>query len=108
MSKKKALGRGLSALLSDSSTDDRLEVDALPRADLSMPASHVSASGMTEIPLEEIEVNPFQPRSHFDQESLLELAESIHVHGIIQTNHGSKTFSASISVNLWGKKISSF
>ena len=39
---------------------------------------------MTEIPIEEIEVNPFQPRSHFDQESLLELAESIHVHGIIQ------------------------
>ena len=41
-------------------------------------------SGMTEIPLEEIEVNPFQPRSHFDQEALLELAESIQVHGIIQ------------------------
>ena len=33
MSKKKALGRGLSALLSDSPTDDRLEVDALPRED---------------------------------------------------------------------------
>jgi len=84
MSKKKALGRGLSALLSDSPTDDRLEVDALPQGGSSMPASHVSASGMTEIPLEEIEVNPFQPRSHFDQEALLELAESIHVHGIIQ------------------------
>ena len=84
MSKKKALGRGLSALLSDSSTDDRLEVDALPQGGSSMPVSHGSASGMTEIPLEEIEVNPFQPRSHFDQESLLELAESIHVHGIIQ------------------------
>ena len=84
MSKKKALGRGLSALLSDSSTDDRLEVDALPQGGSSMSPSHVSASGMTEIPLDEIEVNPFQPRSHFDQESLLELAESIHVHGIIQ------------------------
>ena len=34
--------------------------------------------------MDEIEVNPFQPRSHFDQESLKELAESIHVHGIIQ------------------------
>ena len=83
MSKKKALGRGLSALLSDSPTDDRLEVDALPQGG-SVTGSHVSASGMTEIPLEEIEVNPFQPRSHFDQESLLELAESINVHGIIQ------------------------
>ena len=59
MSKKKALGRGLSALLSDSPTDDRLEVDALPQGGSSMSPSHVSASGMTEIPLEEIEVNPF-------------------------------------------------
>ena len=34
--------------------------------------------------MEEIEVNPFQPRSHFDQEAIQELAESIQVHGIIQ------------------------
>ena len=39
---------------------------------------------MTEISLEEIEVNPFQPREHFDQEAIAELAESIKVHGIIQ------------------------
>lgn len=88
MSKKKALGRGLSALLSDSSTDDRLEVDAIPTniSSTTHPASSTSptASGMTEIPMEEIEVNPFQPRSHFDQEALEELAESIRVHGIIQ------------------------
>jgi ParB family chromosome partitioning protein len=87
MSKKKALGRGLSALLSDSSTDDRLEVDALPQGPApSAPTSTppVSASGMTEIPIDEIETNPFQPRSHFDQESLQELADSIRVHGIIQ------------------------
>jgi ParB family transcriptional regulator, chromosome partitioning protein len=84
MSKKKALGRGLSALLSDSPGDDRLEVDSLPIGGSSMPATHTTVSGMTEIPLEEIEVNPFQPRSHFDQASLQELAESIHVHGIIQ------------------------
>lgn len=84
MSKKKALGRGLSALLSDSSSDDRLEVDALPSGPPAVAAAHTSISGMTEIPLDAIEVNPFQPRSHFDQESLQELAESIHVHGIIQ------------------------
>jgi ParB family transcriptional regulator, chromosome partitioning protein len=79
MSKKKALGRGLSALLSDSD-DDKLEVD-IP---VSSPTSSRPAGGIAEIPIEEIEVNPFQPRSHFDQESLLELAESIRVHGIIQ------------------------
>jgi ParB family chromosome partitioning protein len=86
MSKKKALGRGLSALLSDSSADDRLEVDSLP-AGTSTPAPaavHTPVNGMTEIPMDEIEVNPFQPRSHFDQDALLELAESIRVHGIIQ------------------------
>jgi ParB family transcriptional regulator, chromosome partitioning protein len=79
MSKKKALGRGLSALLSDSD-DDKLEVD-IPVS--SAPTSRPTG-GIAEIPIEEIEVNPFQPRSHFDQEALLELAESIRVHGIIQ------------------------
>ncbi len=85
MSKKKALGRGLSALLSDSPTDEKLEVDNFPVSPSSPETVQaVPTSGMTEIPLEEIEVNPFQPRSHFDQEALLELAESIQVHGIIQ------------------------
>jgi len=82
MSKKKALGRGLSALLSDSPTDDKLDTDitaAVPATGTAAPAN-----GMTEIPIEHIEVNPFQPRTHFDQEALRELAESIKVHGIIQ------------------------
>jgi ParB family transcriptional regulator, chromosome partitioning protein len=83
MSKKKALGRGLSALLSDSPTDEKLEVDNFPISSPST-ASTSPVSGMTEIPLEEIEVNPFQPRSHFDQDAIMELAESIQVHGIIQ------------------------
>ena len=82
MSKKKALGRGLSALLSDSPTDEKLEVDNFPIS--SSQTATQPVSGMTEIPLEEIEVNPFQPRSHFDQDALQELAESIQVHGIIQ------------------------
>jgi ParB family chromosome partitioning protein len=86
MSKKKALGRGLSALLSDNSSDDKLEVD-IPVGVIHQAENTTTtppASGMTEIPIEEIEVNPFQPRTHFDQEALLELAESITVHGIIQ------------------------
>ena len=83
MSKKKALGRGLSALLSDSPTDERLESDNFPISNSSTSTSS-PGSGMTEIPLEEIEVNPFQPRSHFDQDAIVELAESIRVHGIIQ------------------------
>jgi ParB family transcriptional regulator, chromosome partitioning protein len=78
MSKKKALGRGLSALLSDNASDERLEVD------IPAPAPQRPANGIAEIAIGEIEVNPFQPRSHFDQEALRELAESIKVHGIIQ------------------------
>ena len=74
MSKKIALGRGLKSLLSDTPESDRL--------DETTPAS--SSGGMSEILIGEIEVNPFQPRQHFDQEALKELAESIKIHGIIQ------------------------
>lgn len=82
MSKKKALGRGLSALLSDNTADEKLDVDIQsPATTAKTPAP---ASGISEIPVEEIEVNPFQPRTHFDQEALRELSESIKVHGIIQ------------------------
>src|SRR6187431_2384709 len=80
MSKKKALGRGLNALLSDSNLEERLEVD-IP---ISSSTTSSPSGGTLEISLTHIEVNPFQPRTHFDQESLQELAESIKVHGIIQ------------------------
>ncbi|MBX2963469.1 MAG: ParB/RepB/Spo0J family partition protein [Cyclobacteriaceae bacterium] len=77
MSKKKALGRGLNALLSDSASEEKLETD--------LPVVHPSPSGsIAEIQLNQIEVNPFQPRTTFDQDALQELAESIKVHGIIQ------------------------
>jgi ParB family chromosome partitioning protein len=78
MSKKKALGRGLSALLSDSPEDpnEKLETE--------MPASQTGSGSLGEISLDEIEVNPFQPRQDFDQVALNELADSIKVHGIIQ------------------------
>ena len=82
MSKKKALGRGLSALLSDSTPDEKLDVDIQSPAPGSKASS--ATSGIAEIPIGEIEVNPFQPRTHFDQEALQELSESIKVHGIIQ------------------------
>jgi ParB family transcriptional regulator, chromosome partitioning protein len=83
MSKKKALGRGLSALLSDSPEDDKLEVE-IPIGVSTPAVAEPKKNGIDEIPVEEIEVNPFQPRTHFDQDALLELSESIAVHGIIQ------------------------
>jgi len=81
MSKKKALGRGLSALLRDTPEEERLEVDVTNPVGSHLSGAH---ENINEIPLNEIETNPFQPRQHFDQEALNELAESIKVHGIIQ------------------------
>lgn len=70
--KKKGLGRGLSALLSDTPETGRLE------------EAPVATGNMNEIAIGEIEVNPYQPRKDFDPETLQELTESIKVHGIIQ------------------------
>ncbi len=72
--RKSALGRGLGALLEDS-----------PSMEKNLSVGEGNAVGsINEISLEEIEVNPFQPRIHFDKESLQELSESIRVQGIIQ------------------------
>jgi len=80
MSKKKALGRGLSALLGDTPDEQKLDVDVTTPV-----GSHKTTNdSINEIPLSEIETNPFQPRQHFDKEALNELADSIKVHGIIQ------------------------
>ncbi|HYG39460.1 MAG TPA: ParB/RepB/Spo0J family partition protein [Cytophagales bacterium] len=70
--KRNALGRGLGALLEDS--ESYLDKNIEPQ----------TVNNINEIPLDSIEVNPFQPRQHFDQEALNELAESIKVQGIIQ------------------------
>ena len=76
--KKKALGRGLGALLSDS---PRSAESALRK----VTGNNSPATGnIGEIPLSQIETNPYQPRTRFDQEALEELAESIRVQGIIQ------------------------
>jgi len=72
--KKSALGRGLGALLEDSPAKHKSE-EILP---------DVVKTGIFEIPLDQIQVNPFQPRLHFDKDALQELAESIKVQGIIQ------------------------
>jgi ParB family chromosome partitioning protein len=72
--KKSALGRGLGALLQDSPSKNKPD---------SLIPGHPSA-GIFEIPLSNIQVNPFQPRTHFDKEALQELSESILTQGIIQ------------------------
>ncbi len=73
--KKQALGRGLSALLKDPNNDIQSATDK--NAD--KVVGHI-----VELDLDAIEVNPFQPRSNFNDEALLELASSIRELGVIQ------------------------
>jgi ParB family chromosome partitioning protein len=77
--KKKGLGRGLSALLEDPSTDISTSSPAAP-----ISSGPPRTSGMAMIPVRQIEPNPFQPRTHFSEEALAELAQSIKELGIIQ------------------------
>jgi ParB family chromosome partitioning protein len=74
--KKNVLGRGLSALLENSGTD----------ITSSFPAdkANQNVGSIAFIRIEHIETNPFQPRSDFEKEALLELAQSIKELGIIQ------------------------
>ncbi len=88
-SQRKALGKGLSALLpSRASNPDPKEraVAAQP-----LPVDHQSKQGLPEhfddfqnLPLDQIQPAKDQPRGTFDQEKLNELAQSIRAHGIIQ------------------------
>ncbi|MCT4623208.1 MAG: ParB/RepB/Spo0J family partition protein [Schleiferiaceae bacterium] len=75
MAKKQALGKGLAALLKD--TDVRVNSAKEKNADKVV-------GQIAEIQIANIEVNPFQPRTHFDKEALDELAASIKELGIIQ------------------------
>src|SRR5688572_3828569 len=70
--KKGGLGRGLNALI-EGSYDKKVDPQILHEVNT-----------IAEIRLSQIETNPFQPRTHFDQTALEELAESIKVQGIIQ------------------------
>ena len=73
--KKKALGKGLEELFSNSSfTIDTLE-DTIVKEE---------RNNATEIDLSQIRSNPYQPRKVFDEEALNELADSIKVYGVVE------------------------
>ncbi|MCD6565839.1 MAG: ParB/RepB/Spo0J family partition protein [Bacteroidales bacterium] len=67
MARKNALGRGLGALIDDAGREKYENIDSI-----------------SEINIDLIETNPYQPRSKFDEEGLNELASSIKELGIIQ------------------------
>ena len=67
------LGRGLGSLLEGNKYTGKTESSTINEINT-----------IADIALDQIQTNPFQPRSHFDQTALEELAESIKVQGIIQ------------------------
>ena len=73
-SKKKALGRGLGAILENPVTETTN----------SGASENVGIGAVSEIAIDLIETNPFQPRTEFEESALAELVASIKEHGIIQ------------------------
>ena len=68
---RKVLGRGLDALISGETA--AVATEGLP-----------AQAGVTDLPVEAISPNPFQPRKRFDEEALRELAQSIKASGVLQ------------------------
>jgi len=102
--KKPALGRGLSALLDPIGQEPNYDQHQVPTNEI---------GSVNQISVSFIEENPFQPRKHFERDALIELAESIATHGLIQpvtvrkmaTNHyqlisGERRFRAAQAAGL--------
>ncbi|MFT2009866.1 ParB/RepB/Spo0J family partition protein [Pontibacter sp. 13R65] len=71
--RKGGLGRGLNSLLEGNKYTGKIDSTTLN-----------SVNTIADISIDQIQTNPFQPRTHFDQAALEELAESIKIQGIIQ------------------------
>jgi ParB family chromosome partitioning protein len=83
--RRNALGKGLSALLNDSVNVQPYQNKSAKKEEASTSAAEVNSLGsVNEIRLDEIEVNPYQPRTDFDELALNELADSIKLQGLIQ------------------------
>lgn len=76
--KKEALGKGISALL------DNIKDDWSSKEAKGILNDSIKTQSNIDIPLADIEINPFQPRADFDEQALKELSESVKVHGVIQ------------------------
>lgn len=88
--KRRALGRGLGALIVDTQTTpppafeetDREMAGGAPAPDA--PQADETGAGVRQLLLDSISPNPQQPRNYFDPAALEELADSIRTHGILQ------------------------
>ncbi|MEO7211223.1 ParB/RepB/Spo0J family partition protein [Mucilaginibacter sp.] len=78
--KRNALGKGLSALLNDSPS-----VNQNKNITQGSSVSETNSLGsISEVKISEVEVNPFQPRTEFDEQALADLSASIKLQGLIQ------------------------
>lgn len=90
--KKRGLGRGLDALFRDVKSEEASFQPKVKRADEMVAASQsiragtavVAVAGQKKIAVEKLVPGQFQPRRHFDDEALQQLADSIAVHGVLQ------------------------
>ncbi len=79
--KRPALGRGLDALLGDSRPGNQAaKTESVP---LSPDSEEGVIGAIAAIPIDQIDANPFQPRTQFNDESLEELCQSIRINGVI-------------------------
>ena len=79
---RKALGRGLDALLSSRPLSPPLRQPEAPPTQITEPPA--AAPPISQLPVGQIQPNPLQPRRVFHQERLQELAQSIRSNGIVQ------------------------
>ncbi len=75
MAKKKALGKGLDALFNE----EGINLETLERVEKSVDSEEIF-----ELEITALRPNPYQPRKHFDESALNDLASSIAEHGIFQ------------------------
>ncbi len=78
LNKKQGLGKGIRALLDNIDEEIKVPKDGVPAV------SGQNNTATARIPIEQIEVNPKQPRRDFDEQALRELSDSIKLHDIIQ------------------------
>ncbi|MEJ5092014.1 ParB/RepB/Spo0J family partition protein [Sphingobacterium faecium] len=81
--RKTGLGRGLGALLNDS-TDLPERNSDVQASRIETPIKSKESGSISTVNVDAIEMNPFQPRTDFDPQALQELSESILLQGLIQ------------------------
>ena len=99
--KKRGLGRGLESLLGAAPAPVSPAAEA-PSAPTTEPkeAPAVDGAVLRALPIEQLERGAFQPRQHFDEEALEELAASIRSQGLMQPLGALNMLIPSISVNV--------